>query len=102
MKSFDVLVLPRYEDQNYNGMPIKLIEYISTGKISILARTFLYSEIFLGNFKPFYYEPKDINSLIFSINSALNSKNLENTLLEGLKFSKEFTWENRTLRILDS
>jgi glycosyltransferase involved in cell wall biosynthesis len=102
MKSFDVLVLPRYEDQNYNGMPIKLIEYISTGKISILARTLLYSEIFLGNYKPFYYEPKDINSLILSINSALNSKNLENTLLEGLRFSKEFTWENRTLRILDS
>ena len=102
MKNFDVLVLPRYEDQNYNGMPIKLIEYISTGKITIVARTFLYSEIFLGNYKPFYYEPEDISSLILSINSALNSKKLENTLLAGLRFSKEFTWESRTLRILDS
>lgn len=102
MKNFDVLVLPRYEDQNYNGMPIKLIEYISTGKITIIARTFLYSEIFLGSYKPFYYEPEDISSLILSINSALNSKKLENTLLAGLRFSKEFTWESRTLRILDS
>lgn len=102
MKNFDILVLPRYEDQNYNGMPIKLIEYISTGKIPIVARTILNSEIFLGNYKPFYYDPEDINSLILSINSALNSKNLENTLLAGLKFSKEFTWENRTLRILAS
>jgi glycosyltransferase involved in cell wall biosynthesis len=100
MKSFDVLVLPRYDDHNYNGMPIKLIEYISTGKITIIARTPLYSEIFSGNFKPFYYEPKNINSLVHAINSALNSKNLENTLLEGLKFSKKFTWEDRTLRIL--
>jgi glycosyltransferase involved in cell wall biosynthesis len=102
MKSFDVLVLPRYDDHNYNGMPIKLIEYISTGRITIIARTPLYSELFSENFKPFYYEPKNINSLIHAINSALNSKNLENTLLEGLKFSKKFTWEDRTLRILDN
>jgi glycosyltransferase involved in cell wall biosynthesis len=100
MKSFDILILPAYSSDRYIGMPLKLLEYLSTGKITIMADIPLYKNIFKQNFRPFFYTPGDIDSLIKSIYSALEKNNLNDHLVKGVNFASEFTWTNRTLMML--
>jgi len=47
LREYDILVLPMSKDVNYVGMPIKLLEYISAGKIVIAAECELYRSIFI-------------------------------------------------------
>jgi glycosyltransferase involved in cell wall biosynthesis len=100
MKSFDVLILPAYSSKEYAGMPLKLLEYLSTGKITIMADIPLYRGNFKNNFRPFIYKPGDIISLERSISSALSNVNLSEHLIRGAIFASEFTWTNRTLKML--
>jgi glycosyltransferase involved in cell wall biosynthesis len=100
MKSFDVLILPAYSSENYVGMPLKLLEYLSTGKITIMADTPLYRKNFKKNFRPFIYKPGDIISLERSIYYALSDANLSEHLIRGAIFASEFTWTNRTIKML--
>ena len=100
MKSFDVLILPAYSSEQYVGMPIKLLEYLSTGKITIMADTPLYGKNFRKNFRPFIYKPGDIISLEKSIYSALSNTNLSEHLIRGAIFASKYTWTNRTLKML--
>jgi glycosyltransferase involved in cell wall biosynthesis len=100
MKSFDVLILPAYSSKEYVGMPLKLLEYLSTGKITIMADIPLYGRNFKNNFRPFIYKPGDIISLERSISSALSNVNLSEHLIRGTIFASEFTWTNRTLKML--
>ena len=101
MKSYDVLILPAYSSEQYVGMPLKLLEYLSTGKITIMADTPLYGKNFRKNFRPFIYKPGDIISLERSIYSALSNTNLSEHLIRGAIFASEYTWTNRTLKMLD-
>jgi glycosyltransferase involved in cell wall biosynthesis len=100
MKKLDVLVLPSYESPTYIGMPIKLLEYISTGRITIVSDSPLYNSLFKGDFRPFMYKPHDVVSLNEQIQIALQSKDLKLHLFEGIKFVADFTWEKRTLNIM--
>jgi glycosyltransferase involved in cell wall biosynthesis len=98
--SFDVLVLPEYRSHEYNGMPIKLMEYIASGRITVVADTGLYRSFFTGKYSPFFYKSGDKYSLDRSIRIALRYKNLEEKLIAGVNFSAKFTWEHRTLKII--
>lgn len=100
MKELDVLVLPEYKNKNYNGMPIKLLEYLSSGRIVLVADIPLYRNIFDGTFQPFYYLPGRPDSLLQSIRIAIESKNLADILMNGINFASQFTWEKRTSSIL--
>ena len=100
MKSFDILILPAYSSEKYVGMPLKLLEYLSTGKITIMADTPLYGKNFRKNFRPFIYKPGDIASLEKSIYSALSNTNLSEHLIRGAIFASKYTWTNRTLKML--
>ena len=100
MKSFDVLVLPAYSSEKYVGMPLKLLEYLSTGKITIMADTPLYRKNFRKNFRPFIYKPGDIISLERTVYYALSDANLSEHLIRGAIFASEFTWTNRTIKML--
>ncbi len=102
MKDFDVLVLPAYSSNNYTGMPLKLLEYLSTGKITIVADVPLYNQVFLKDFQPFYYTPGDPESLYDSICSAVRLKDLDKHLVAGVEFAANFTWDNRTLNMLSA
>jgi glycosyltransferase involved in cell wall biosynthesis len=100
MRRFDVLVLPAYSSDKYVGMPLKLLEYLSTGKISIIANVFLYKNIFQNSFNPFYYTPGDVLSLEESINSALRRRDLDKHLVAGINFASNYSWTNRTLNMI--
>jgi glycosyltransferase involved in cell wall biosynthesis len=100
LKNFDVLILPEYSNSNYNGMPIKLLEYVSSGRITIVANTKLYQSIFTSKYRPFFYESGSIKSLDQAISSAISANNLEKKLVQGLEFSHNFTWNNRVLKMI--
>jgi len=100
MQHFDVLVLPAYNSDNYIGMPLKLLEYLSTGKITIIANMDLYKNIFENTFNPFYYTPGDVLSLEKSINSAIRMRDLDKYLIAGVKFASNYSWTNRTLNMI--
>jgi len=100
LKEFDVLVLPISANKNYVGMPLKLFEYIASGRIVVVANCKLYKSFFNENYTPYWYESKNINSLHTSINYALGDLNLRKHLISGLEFVKEFTWEKRTLNMM--
>ena len=100
MQRFDVLVLPAYSSDNYKGMPLKLLEYLSTGKITIIADVNLYKDIFKNAFNPFYYTPGNVLSLEKSINSAMRIRDLDKHLASGINFASNFSWTNRTLNMI--
>ena len=101
MHKYDVLVLPEYRSQEYSGMPIKLLEYLSSGKITVVANTDLYRSLFTSEYKPFFYISGDKYSLDHAIKISLNDKELEKKLIGGIDFASKFTWEKRTLEIIN-
>jgi glycosyltransferase involved in cell wall biosynthesis len=102
LKNFDVLILPEYESNLYNGMPLKLLEYLASGRVTLVADTPLYRSLFNSTFLPFFYTPRDSVSLYQNISSALNCENLVERLIQGVDFAREYTWGKRVDRILDN
>lgn len=100
MRRFDVLVLPAYRSDNYVGMPLKLLEYLSTGKITIVANSHLYKSIFHNSYSPFYYTSGNPLSLEKSINSATRMRGLNKHLVAGVSFASHYSWTNRTLNMI--
>ena len=102
MRSFDALILPKYSSQSYVGMPLKLLEYLASGRITIIADIDLYTKIFDSHFKPFLYTPGDVLSLNKSLGSAFEDKKLSKKLIDGVEFASNFTWRKRTTKILSA
>lgn len=100
LREYDILVLPMSKDVNYVGMPIKLLEYISAGKIVIAAECELYTSIFIGTYMPYFYKPGDTVSLNYAIQNGLKDPNLRQKILQGIKFTENFTWEQRTSNLI--
>lgn len=100
MKDFDVLILPEPLSKDYMGMPIKLLEYLSVGRIVIVANCHLFQSLFDNDYKPFFYETHDINSLFKVIQNMVAFEDLESHILSGVRFAAKFSWEQRTERIL--
>jgi glycosyltransferase involved in cell wall biosynthesis len=102
MRMLDVLVLTLPRDSNYNGSPLKTIEYCAVGKIVIAAHSDLYAQIFEEKFEPFWYTPYDENSLLNAIQEALDSQFLEIRIDAGVRMASSFTWEKRTETIMNA
>ena len=102
MSSFAALIPPKYSSESYIGMPLKLLEYLASGRITIIADIDLYTKFFTQSFKPFLYTPGDLLSLDYSLNSALKDKKLREKLNAGVNFASNFTWQKRTSKILQS
>jgi len=102
MRMFDVLVLTLPRDSNYNGSPLKTIEYCAVGKIVIAANSNLYVQIFEEKFEPFWYTPYDENSLLKAIQEAIECQSLEIRIDAGVRMASTFTWEKRTDSIMNA
>jgi glycosyltransferase involved in cell wall biosynthesis len=101
-QSFDVLILPMPLDTNYTGMPLKLMEYLSAGRITILADSVLLKDCLNNNVEAYFYESGNPLSLLNKILTAVSDSNLESNILNGIRFSSQFTWQARTSSILSS
>jgi hypothetical protein len=101
MANFDVLVLPEPRSHLYVGMPIKLLEYLSTGRIVLVAKCPLFISLFDNSFKPFFYDSGQAISLFEQIGLATTDDNLNSKIKLGVEFASKFSWDNRTLNILN-
>jgi len=102
MKKFDVLILPAYKSKQYMGMPIKMLEYLISGRVTFIGDCELYR-----NFLPTYlyrliYSSSKPEELYSFINSLIQSNDLQKYLELGINFASNFTWEKRTMNILES
>ena len=97
----DVIVLPMPASKRYVGFPLKAIESIASGRIVIAARCKIYEDIFNQDFEPYWYEPGNATSMNFAINEAINDRALEDRLVRGVDFASRFTWDTRTIALLN-
>jgi glycosyltransferase involved in cell wall biosynthesis len=100
MKSFDVLVLPAPLNSKYIGMPIKLLEYLAVGRVTVIANCDLFNSFFDSSFKPYSYEASNPVSLNEAIIKAVNDPALEARINSGVDYASKFTWEERTIKIM--
>ena len=100
MKKFDILVLPLPKDSKYIGMPLKLLEYLAAGRITLVANSVITTSIFQGEFNPYYYLPGNALSLFDSLHFAISDSALKNNIESGIKFASQFTWELRSNKML--
>lgn len=102
MKKCDILILPAYKSKLYMGMPIKLLEYLISGRITLIGDCELYRNFLPDYLHPLLYSSGDPEVLTRFIKSAHENRNLYKLLEMSVSFSSSFTWEKRTLRMLDS
>ena len=102
MKQFDILVLPVPIDTKYIGMPLKLLEYLSAGRITVMQESKLLSGFLKGKYQPNFYSRNSPDSLHVAIISAIDNSRLREQILDGIDFASSFTWERRTKRILSN
>ena len=102
MKQFDILVLPVPIDTKYIGMPLKLLEYLSAGRITVIQESKLISGFLEGKFQANFYSRNSPGSLHVAIISAIDNSRLREQILDGIDFASSFTWERRTKRILSN
>ena len=100
MRNLDVIVLPSPNSAKYMGFPLKCLEAFATGKVVVVARSKIYEDVFNQQFQPYWYTPGDSDSLFNSIEEAISDPELKSRIIEGLDFTKGFTWMNRTGRLM--
>jgi len=100
MKLFDILVLTLPNNQIYNGMPLKLLEYLASGRITIAAKSDLTQKLFLDDFQPYFYESGDAENFLKQVAIAQRDQELPSRILSGIIFSAKYSWEARTKKIL--
>lgn len=100
MKKFDVLVLPLPKNSKYTGMPLKLLEYLAAGRITLVANSVITTSVFQGEFSPYFYLPGNAVSLFDSLHFAISDSALKKNIESGIKFASQFTWELRSNKML--
>jgi glycosyltransferase involved in cell wall biosynthesis len=100
MKQFDVLVLPLPKDAKYIGMPLKLLEYLAAGRITIVAKSAITTSVFQDKYNPYYYLPGDTVNLFDIIHFAISDSDLKKNITSGVKFASQFTWKLRSEKVL--
>lgn len=102
MKELDVIVLPQPRSSKYVGFPLKCLEAVSSGRIVIAADCELYRDIFTEHFQPYWYDSGVSFSMNNAIVSAINDPQLVTRISEGINFANKFSWDSRTIRLLNS
>jgi glycosyltransferase involved in cell wall biosynthesis len=102
MSQCDILILPAYKSKRYMGMPIKLLEYLISGKLTFVGECDLYRNILPSNLFQLIYPSSEPHSLSNFIQSFINDNDLREILTSSIAFASEYTWERRTLKMLNS
>lgn len=105
----DVLLIPYDHDFTIKGgskavdysSPIKLFEYMASGKPIIASDLPAISEILSNRINSLLVNPDSIDELNQAINNLLSNKDLiKDISLNSLKLSKEFTWTSRARKMI--
>jgi glycosyltransferase involved in cell wall biosynthesis len=102
MKKYDVLILPAYKSILYMGMPIKMLEYLISGRVTLIEDCELYRNFLPFDLYPLLYPSSEPEALFSFMNSLIRFENLRDYLNLSINFASKFTWEKRTMSILES
>lgn len=102
MKECDFLILPENRDPNYFGFPLKALEYLMSGRVVLASRTPVNTDLFMGTFQPYWYEPELIQNLADKIQRIRTDLDLIEYLVSGADYANGYSWKSRTKNIANS
>lgn len=103
LKSANLLVLPNSGKEKVSShftSPLKLFEYMASGTL-ILASDLPSIKEVLNDDNSMFFKPDDLDSLIHSIELALNSKNISKLTDQAMNDAVKYSWLKRTENILN-
>jgi len=101
MKRMDILILPNPLSQEYDGTPLKLLEYLAVGRIVMLSNALKPLEFLRYELTSNEFISGDVKDLAEKIELAINEPKLESILLAGINYASQFTWDMRVSRIIN-
>lgn len=96
LRSMDVLVLPSPASSKYNGTPLKLYEYLVSGRIVMLADEEFIKQSKIATMTKWIFKPNDFQDLFIQINSAIHEPYLASKICRLIEFASNSTWNKRT------
>lgn len=100
LRSMDVLVLPSPASSKYKGTPLKLYEYLVSGRIVMLADEEFIKQSKIVTMTKWIFKPNDFQDLFMQINSAIRDPNLASKICRLLEFASNSTWDKRTADLI--
>lgn len=102
LRSFDAVIISMPEGRHaQTTSPIKLFEYLASGKVIVAPRTPSITK-YLNDNNSILFDPNDVESLSEKIKIAINNKELAYKLSQrSFLDSKNYSWLNRAKVILD-
>lgn len=101
MQKMDVLILPAPRSTEYKGTPIKLLEYLASGRVVFVCQEALFEREFGGDFLPNWYSRTQIRQLAEKILVETMSRDLKLKLNQQVIYASQYTWQKRTSRALE-
>ncbi len=100
MKKMDILILPNPLSQEYDGTPLKLLEYLAVGRIVMLSNALNSLQFLQDKLTLYVFESGDARDLANKIELAIKEAKLESNLLAGVNYASQFTWDRRVSNII--
>ena len=101
LRSLDVLILPNPSSADYSGTPLKLLEYLASGRIVILADVEFIRRANIPGISQWIFNSRNSNELYTKICGAINDPDLEVKLITLIGFASSETWEKRTTNLVN-
>ena len=100
LKNADIVILTKSKDLKYSGFPLKAVEALASGKLTLVESSEIYRDIFEKNAFVSWFDENNIEDIFFNINKEIIDKNFESKLIMNINYAKNFTWEKRTRNIV--
>jgi Glycosyl transferases group 1 len=100
LKKSEIVILTKSADENYAGFPLKAIEALASGRITIVEESDVYKNIFNNGAFVIWFNRELIDKIFLQIESTMRDGKLDLKLKRNVEIAKKFTWINRTLNLL--
>ena len=100
LKKSEIVILTKSTDENYAGFPLKAIEALASGRITIVEESDVYKNIFNNGAFVIWFNRELIDKIFLQIESTMRDGKLDLKLKRNVEIAKKFTWINRTLNLL--
>ena len=100
LKKSEIVILTKSTDENYAGFPLKAIEALASGRITIVEESDAYKNVFDNGAFVIWFTRELIDKIFLQIESTMRDGKLDLKLKRNVEIAKKFTWINRTLNLL--
>ena len=100
LKDSDVVILTKSTDPNYAGFPLKAMEALASGRVTVVEENDAYKDAFDEDAFVIWFNRDLIENIFLQIKAALNDNQLDSKLKANVEIAKKYTWINRTQFLL--